>query len=614
MDFRYVLEKLGRVDAWNGTTGQIDCDKIVADNTVDGKEFPSIDGLCNNLAHPFWGATKAPFARMTGTHYGGDGMNDPTTERLGRPLPNARNVSVSYDFGRTIFDHQHSFLIAEFGHFVAHDVSKKSGGSNVNCKKDRANPICFDIPVPPNDHQFGAGQPNEAFRTPYLELKRSGTVKLVKGAKQARQQFNDNTGLVDASAVYGSNVDTAMSLRRLSDADLLAFHDRAGKEFLPFDAGFSGKLSAKCQGQLPLCYHAGDSRATQSTTLAMVHGLWLRLHNRIVVELKGLNSHWSEERVYREARQIVAALLQRVVYEEYVPALLGKRVVDAMLPSYGGYNESVDPTIFIEFVSAAFRMGHSQMVSRIDLLDPDYTPIGELLLRDDFKQAGRYYLEPKASFDNYMRGLLGKKAYEVDRFTTKELNDYLFQPVDATGRPNGPADDLTAVTIQRGRDHGLPSWLVMKNIAVDYFKTANVRVPNPIMEDGRERRLLAIYGDMGRIDLYVGGVSETHMPKSELGPTFSYIVAKQFLHSRDGDRFFYKNPGVFMPSQERAIDATTLAAIICYVADNPDTMKVQANAFDFAKNDQRQYCSDLLTTNGLDLKPWKGGLEARRRG
>ena len=340
------------------------------------------------------------------------------------------------------------------------------------------------------------------------------------------------------------------------------------------------------------------------------HALAARAQSRRREFESDMNAHWSEERAYREARLIVAALLQHVVYDEYIATLLGKDVVDASLPAYTGYDDCVSPSIFIEFATAAFRMGHSQMATRVQLRDPDYNLIDEHRYRFDFKQVDHYYLRQDGSFDNYMRGLLGQSAYEVDRFTTGELTNYLFQPRNLKDEFVAPANDLT---IQRGRDHGLASYVIMRDIALKHFEEKNVTVPDPLIRAAVLNRLLAIYDDIERVDLYVGGVSETHMKASEVGPTFAYIIAKQFLHSRDGDRFFYKNPDFgFTREQVTAIDATTMAAIVCGVADNPGTMKIQAKAFDFMEKKtgkiERKRCEDILAEHGLDLTPWKGKI------
>lgn len=55
-----------------------------------------------------------------------------------------------------------------------------------------------------------------------------------------------------------------------------------------------------------------------------------------------------------------------------------------------------------------------------------------------------------------------------------------------------------------------------------------------------------VYESVGDIDLYIGGVTERPLPGAEVGPTFAYIIYKQFENLRNADRFFYdaSNPSV----------------------------------------------------------------------
>jgi hypothetical protein len=57
-------------------------------------------------------------------------------------------------------------------------------------------------------------------------------------------------------------------------------------------------------------------------------------------------------------------------------------------------------------------------------------------------------------------------------------------------------------------------------------------------------RLRAIYGDVNKVDAFVGMVSEKHVPGTEFGPLQLAIWKKQFEALRDGDRFFYANDPV----------------------------------------------------------------------
>lgn len=82
---------------------------------------------------------------------------------------------------------------------------------------------------------------------------------------------------------------------------------------------------------------------SEQAGLTSIHTIFMREHNRIAEVLHRLNPHWNDEIIYQNSRKIFTATYQQIVYNEFLPRILGWDAVDKYdlrLSSAGYYKSS----------------------------------------------------------------------------------------------------------------------------------------------------------------------------------------------------------------------------------------------------------------------------------
>ncbi len=200
-----------------------------------------------------------------------------------------------------------------------------------------------------------------------------------------------------------------------------------------------------------------------------------------------------------------------------------------------------------------------------------------------------------------LQGIGLEAQYKNDEQIDNQLRSVLFQ-IPVAGNPgclDGPelpecfqgVVDLGAIDIERGRDHGMPTYNQMRaafglpartsfravtgeateSFPADPELTPGNEINDPdaldfvrlIDADGQDielgseeaeaaavqgirrtttaARLRATYGSVNNLDAFTGMVAEPHVAGTEFGELQLAMWRRQFQALRDGDRFFYGN-------------------------------------------------------------------------
>ncbi len=491
-------------------------------------EYRSIDGSGNNLAKPGMNAIFANLRRITEVTYD-DGISAMPSGR-----PNPRTISENLHAQGSVSVPSvgnASDLIWQFAQLLDHDIGLTEG----------VNANSFEpVTVPEGDSFFDAGTELPLFRAIFNSSTGTGT-------DNPRQQENEITGWIDASFVYGSDETRAAALRTLDGTGKLK---TSAGELMPFNV--DGLPNANSTREPTELFLAGDIRSNEQPGLAAIHTIFVREHNRLVNILAAQNPDWDGEELYQKARALVGGMTQRIVYNEFVPLLIGKNT----LSPYQGYNPLVDASMINEFSHAAYRVGHTMLSPTILRLDSEGNeiPEGHLPLMSGFFNIETITLQ--GGIDPILRGLANQVSQNVDLLMVDDVRNLLFGNVEM-------GMDLAVLNIQRGRDHGLGT---LNDVRKALGLKPYIRY-GQITSDRKIRRALRkTYGrgNARNLDLFTGVLAEDIVPGALVGETQVALFKLQFEALRDGDRFYWKNQfkGKKNRQYRRMIRSTTLSKLI----------------------------------------------------
>ncbi|XP_037943386.1 chorion peroxidase-like [Teleopsis dalmanni] len=522
----------------------------------------------------------SPFQRLIGPLYS-DGINAPRISVTGHDLPYSRIVSRTMHPDDGYHDHAGTVMVIAWGQFMDHDFTLTGtplDPINRNdpeecCKRPLhlKHPYCNEIRIPDDDYFY------RLFNVKCIDFVRGFPSPRPGCRLGSRQQFNTLTGVIDANTVYGVNEKFDRKLRTGYGGLLRmnpVFQEYGLKDLLPLKLDIPDEGCTRPNKSM-FCFEAGEIRVNEQLVLTCMHTLMAREHNRVATALAQINKHWDDETLFQEARRINVAIVQHVTFNEFLPILLGKEIMEKfglVLRKDGywdGYDPSVNPGIIDAFAGAAFRFGHSLLPTAVERWSKAHKFIASKRLSDLIRRP--YDLYRAGVLDEYFMGLMNQVAQAMDDSITQEVTNHLFKKEGARF-----GMDLVSFNMQRGREFGLPGYMEFRKFCG--LPTSNTweemfgSMPNETIV-----RYESIFEHPADIDLWSGGVSEKSLPGSMLGPTFACVIATQMSYVRRGDRFWYElpnQPSSFTPEQLQELRKAKLSRLICDNTDLIDTVQI----------------------------------------
>ncbi|XP_064485393.1 peroxidase-like [Ornithodoros turicata] len=560
------------------------CKKLYRAECDPHHAYRSFDGSCNNMEQPNWGRARTCMKRIMSPAYD-DELGDPRARmKTGRRLPNPRllsNVLATVEGPDVLLTHKYTHLFMIFGQMIAHDTTLTpittkgpfddliANGTNIQCCPwgSATNvPACLPIYVEPTD--------------PFFSKLNIDCINFVRSAGctdctiSHREQTDQQTAFLDASNVYGASKTDLMNVRDPEDPALLALRPESGLlpvSLIPTSDGCSDLRRSK------LCFRAGDRRVNQQPGITSMQTIFARQHNRLAHELKRVNPHWEGKKIFQEARSILIAQLQKIVYTEYLPIALGPHVMELYGLNIKGpehrtqYDGFADPSMTTEFATAAFRFGHPLVHDFMSLNSHGKQRM--LDLKDFFFDVFDFY--KKGKLDDFLRGVSWQLGKAFGPSMVEDVKNFLYRNSSSFS-----GLDLASLNIQRGRDHGIPgyghylSWCSGKPVH-------NFEDLLPYMTKRSVDTLSKLYETPYDVDLWVGGLYEKPVKGGVVGSTFACLLGHQFRNMMYGDRYFFTHQQPtyahigFSDGQLSEIFRSSFAKIVCANVDRPSNMYVQ---------------------------------------
>jgi peroxidase len=541
-------------------------------------KYRSIDGRGNNLKNPDWGATDTPFSRFAPKNYE-DGIYSIKKSVTGNELPNPRLI-VQEVLKKAVISTapsmNYNLMAILLVLFITHDihyqvpVQAENPKNGINCctkgnsevfPQHLSHSACLPISISKTD-------PNFKGQIGCQNFVRSQLGKYPKGVETG-EILNRVTSYLDLSLVYGSHESELNKIRLFKGGKLRLSKNNV----LPVDK--NGK------------YLPSMLRFTATPIASIWPAIFSRNHNHLAKRLEKLNPSWDDETVFQEARRINIAVIQFNLITTRTIERIFKQSIDEK------YSPDRKTSTSLEF-ALAYRAGH--YYTPTNMIFENKNGIKKEYLQSD--TVGRSDLIENG-FNEALRGALNQGL------NVQQFSEEIISKIGKDKRGFGL--DLIGIDIQRGRDHGIPSFAEIRRRCnlkpeiktFDDFKLIFNKTQSNV------DLLKNIYESAEDVDFYVGGLLEIYenLANPLAGETFGCVIGNNYRNVMGGDIYFYthpENPYPFTKKQIAAIQNYPVPNLFCTNSELKEMNKLWP--YVPHQMNPKESCSSFPP---IDLSAWK---------
>ena len=356
---------------------------------------------------------------------------------------------------------------------------------------------------------------------------------------------NFRTPALELDNLYGSGPGASPHLYRADDRDLFLL-DAAGGAALDADGGPQNLIDADLPRNRLGTALLGDPRNDENLIVSQLHLAFLQFHNQVVRHVDNEGLVPPGRSLFETAQQLVRWHYQWIVLHEFLPAIVGGPMVEAVRRGRVFYRPRHEAYIPVEFAVAAYRFGHSMVRDGYAINAAFGGPIFPVL--GGGNRVPQSNLIEWRRFFNFGTPPQSAKAFDV------KLSGPLFALPFPKGTPEDPKS-LATRNLERGVTFGLPSG---QDVARAMQAEHNALVDGPGEKvDGLQPIEVLTREEIGNLPgnleqhtplwFYILKESEVRAGGRTLGPVGGRIVAEVFVGLLELDKQSFLNAAPLWP-------------------------------------------------------------------